>query len=68
MSLFNQMKLAQGMMKNMTPEQVQELMQQAKDSKQDLDGQIRQIVAEEIEKRGLITKAEVEQLMRNNLV
>jgi hypothetical protein len=51
MSVFNQMKMAQDMMKNMSPEQIQELMAQAKDQKKVLDEQIRQIVNEQIKQR-----------------
>lgn len=64
MSVFDQMKIAQDMMKNMSPEQMQELMEQAKDQKKMLDEQIRQIVDEEIKKRDLVSRDEIEKLIK----
>lgn len=64
MGVFDQMKLAQDMMKNMSPEQMQDLMSQAKEQKQALDDQITQAVEEEIQKRGLITRDEVLELIK----
>lgn len=66
MSIFNQMKMAQDMMKNMSPEQMQELMKQAQDQKKMLDEQIRKIVEEEINKRDLISRQEAADLLKNN--
>ena len=66
MSVFNQMKMAQDMMKNMSPEQIKELMEQAKDQKKMLDEQIRQIVDEEIKKRDLISRQDAANLLKNN--
>ena len=65
MSIFNQMKMAQDMMKNMSPEQIQELMEQAKDQKKMLDEQIRQIIDEEIKQRNLISREEVKNLLNS---
>jgi len=60
------MKMAQDMMKNMSPEQMQELMKQAQDQKKMLDEQIRKIVEEEINKRDLISRQEAADLLKNN--
>ena len=65
MSFLNQMKLAQDMMKNMSPEQMQEMMKQAQDSKQMLAEEIKKAVEEEIKNRGLVTKEEVEEMIKN---
>lgn len=66
MGVFNQMKMAQDMMKNMSPEQMQELMQQAKEQKHELDEQIVKAVAEEIQKRNLVSRDEVLELIKQN--
>ena len=57
------MKMAQSMMQNMSPDQIKELMAQAQDSKQQMDAMIRKIVAEEIEKRHLVTREEAEKMI-----
>ena len=65
MGLFDQAKLAANMMKNMDPSQMKELVEQAKESQKMLDGQIRKIVQEEIKNAGLITRKEVEEMLKN---
>ena len=51
------------MMKNMSPEQIQEMMQQAQESKKMIEDVVRKVVAEEVEKRGLVSRAEVERML-----
>lgn len=75
MGIFDQMKMAQEMMKNMSPEQIREIMAMAPqlakqmpqnlaapDSKE-LEDMIRKIVSEEIEKRGLVSKSDLDRLV-----
>lgn len=65
MGFFNQFKMASDMLKGMSPEQVQQMMEQAKESQKMLDEQIRKIVDQEIKKRGLVTKEDVERLIKS---
>lgn len=65
MGLFDQMKMASEMMKNMSPEQIKELMEQAKESQQMMTDQIRKIMDEEIKRRGLVAREEVERMIRD---
>lgn len=65
MGFFNQFKMASDMLKGMSPEQIQQMMDQAKESQKMLDEQIRKIVDEEIKKRGLVTKEDVELLIKS---
>ena len=67
MGLFDQFKMASDMMKNMSPYQIKELMEQAKESQKMMSDQIQKIVDEEIKKRNLISREEVEQMLRNRL-
>jgi len=64
MGLFDQFKMASDMMKNMSPEQISDLMKQAEQSKTMLEDAVRKVLAEEIKKRGLITRAEVEEMIK----
>lgn len=64
MGIFDQFKMAGDLMKNMNPGQLKELMEQAKESQKMLDSQIRKIVEEEIKNRGLVSKSEVEKMLR----
>ena len=64
MGFFDQAKLAANMMKNMDPSQMKELMEQARESQKMLDEQIRRVVAEEIKKQGLMTRRDVEEMLR----
>lgn len=66
MGMFDQFKAAQNMMKNMSPDQLKELMTQAKESQTMLNKEIKKVVEEEIERRGLISREEVLKLIREN--
>lgn len=63
MSFMNQMKMAQDMMKNMSPEELKQMMEQAKEQQGAVQDQVAQMVAEEIKKQGLVTRAEVEDMI-----
>jgi cytochrome c biogenesis protein ResB len=62
MGIFDQFKMASDMMKNMSPEQIQQLMRQAEESKKMLEDTVRKTLDEEIKKRGLLTRDEAERL------
>jgi len=64
MGLFDNMRMAQDMMKNMSPDQIQQLMKQAQDSKVQMDQMIREAVEQEIKKRNLVSRDEVEEMIR----
>lgn len=64
MGFFNQFKMASDMLKGMSPEQIQQMMEQAKESQKMLDEQIRKIVDEEIKKRGLVSREEIEKILK----
>jgi len=65
--MFDQFKIAADMMKGMSPEQIKQLMEQAKNSQQMIDDQIRKVVDEEIKKRDLISRKEaLEMLSKSN--
>ena len=56
------------MMKGMSPEKIKQLMEQAKNSQQMIDDQIRKVVDEEIKKRDLISHKEaLEMLSKSNI-
>jgi len=66
--MFDQFKMAADMMKGMSPEQIKQLMEQAKNSQQMIDEQIRKVVDEEIKKRDLISRKEaLEMLSKSNI-
>ena len=65
--MLDQFKMAADMMKGMSPEQIKQLMEQAKNSQQMIDDQIRKVVDEEIKKRDLISRKEaLEMLSKSN--
>ena len=51
MGIFDQMKMAQDMMKNMSPEQMKDLMKQAGDAKDMLKKQVKEILDAEFGER-----------------
>lgn len=65
MGIFDQAKMAASLMRNMDPSQMKEMMAQAKEAQKMMEEQIRRIVDEEIKKRGLVTKEEVEEMLKN---
>lgn len=57
------------MMKGMSPDQIKQLMEQAKNSQKMIDDQIKKVVDEEIKKRDLISRKEVlEMLLNRNII
>lgn len=65
MGMFDQFKMASDVMKNMSPDQISQLMKQAQDSKKMMEDMVRKLVEEEISRRGLATRAEVESMLKN---
>lgn len=63
MGIFDQVKLFGNLMKNMDPSQMKDVLSQAQEMKKMLDEQIKQGIEEEIKRRGLITRKEVEELL-----
>jgi hypothetical protein len=63
MGMFDQLKMASEMMKNMSPEQIEKLMKQAEESKKMLEETVRKTVDEEIKKRGLVSREEVARML-----
>jgi len=59
MGIFDQMKMASDMLKNMSPEERAKLLEEAKQSRGMLEDAVKKILEEEIKKRGLVTKDEV---------
>ena len=57
--MLDQFKMAADMMKGMSPDQIKQLMEQAKNSQKMLEDQIKRVVDEEIKKRDLISREEV---------
>lgn len=64
MSLMDQFKWAGDLLKNMSPQEVMQLMEQAKQSKKMLEDDIARVVDQEIKKRGLVSRAEVEEMLK----
>lgn len=60
---FNQFKDASKMLKDMDPAQMNQLMQQAGSMQKAMEDTIRKVVAEEIQKRGLVTKEDVQKMV-----
>ena len=61
--MLDQFKMAEDMMKGMSPDQIKQLMEQAKNSQKMLEDQIKRVVDEEIKKRDLISREEVMRLL-----
>ena len=64
MGMFDQFKAAQNMMKNMSPDQIKELMEQAKESQAMLNKEIKKVVEEEIARRNLVSREQVLRLIK----
>lgn len=65
MGIFDQMKAAQDMMKNMSPDELRNVMKQAEESRKMLQDMVRKTVEEEIQKRDLISREEARRLFQN---
>lgn len=66
MGFFDQMRAAQDMMKNMSPDQLKQMMEQAKEAQAMLKTQVQQILEEEIKNRGLVTRDEVRRMIEES--
>lgn len=66
MGMFDQFKAASSMMKNMDPGQMKEMIEQAKEAQKMLDKQIRQTIEDEIKRRGLVSREDVERMIRES--
>jgi uncharacterized protein YycO len=53
MSFFDQVKAAQAMMKGKSPDEIKEMIAQAKEAQSAMEDMVRKIVVEELKKRGL---------------
>jgi len=60
MGMFDQLKAASDLMKNMSPDELSKLMKQAEESKKMLEDTVRKVLEEEIAKRGLVTRDELD--------
>lgn len=60
------MKAAQDMMKNMSPEQIQELMAQAKEAQKSMAEQTKQALDAEIQRRGLVSREDVRKMLEDH--
>lgn len=63
MGIFDQFKMASDMMKNMSPEQIQQLMKQAEEHKRVLEDTVRKLVDEEVSRRDLVSRKDVEKML-----
>ncbi len=64
MGMFDQFKMASEMMKNMSPDDLKKLMQQAEDSKRMLEETVKKLVEEEIKRRDLVSRSEVKTMLQ----
>jgi len=63
MGMFDQLKGAGDLMKNLSPQQISELMKQIGESKKMIEEMVKKIIAEEIKERNLISRDEVVRLI-----
>ncbi len=61
--MFDNLKAAREMMKNMSPDQMKDMMSQAQNYKVQMDEMIKKAVAEEIKRLDLVSRAEVKQML-----
>lgn len=59
------MKAAQDMMKNMSPDELRDMMKQAEESKRMIENMVKKAVEEEIQRRDLISREEAQRLFQN---
>lgn len=64
--MFDQLKAAQGLLKNINPGDLKELVGQAKEAQQMMAQEIKKAVEEEIRRRDLISRDEVLRLIKEN--
>ncbi|MCK9187489.1 MAG: hypothetical protein PHH27_02265 [Candidatus Colwellbacteria bacterium] len=64
--MFNQIKAAKEAMKNMSPDEMKQMMEQAKETQKMLDDMIEKKVEKMIKEKDLVSRQEVEKIIRNN--
>lgn len=65
MGIFDQFKQASEMLKGMSPEQIKDMMAQAKEQKAMMEEVIRKGVEDEIKKKNLISKDELLKILKD---
>lgn len=63
--MFENLKLAKDLLKNINPNDLPKLMEQARQSQKALEDMIKKILKEELEKLNLPTRKEFEELKQN---
>lgn len=63
MGMFDNLKMAKDMMKNMTPDQMRDMMEQAKGAQKQMEDMVKKAVADEIKRLDLVSRAEVQKMM-----
>jgi polyhydroxyalkanoate synthesis regulator phasin len=63
--MFEQIKIAKELLKNINPSDLPKLMEQASQSQKAIEEMIRKIVRQELEKLNLPTRQEIEELKAN---
>lgn len=61
--MFDNLKMAREMMKNMSPDEIKDLMKQAQGQQRMMEDMVHKIVLEEIKKQNLVSKEEVEKMI-----
>ncbi|MST04425.1 MAG: hypothetical protein EXS49_02580 [Candidatus Pacebacteria bacterium] len=65
MGIFDQFKQASEMLKGMSPEQIKDMMAQAKEQKAMMEEVIKKGVEDEIKKKGLVSKEELLKILKD---
>lgn len=66
MGIFDQLKGAGEMLKGMSPDQIKDLMEKAKESKHMMEQMVRDEVEKIIRERDLISRAEVQRMIQES--
>ena len=64
MGIFNQLKSAHEAMKNMNPDEIRQMMEQAKETQKMLDDMIDKKVREIIKEKDLVSRDDVERMIK----
>jgi len=65
MGIFNQLKNAHEAMKNMNPDEIRQMMEQAKETQKMLDDMIDKKVREIIKEKDLVSRDDVERMIKS---
>jgi hypothetical protein len=63
MGMFDQMKMAQQMMKNMSPDEIKKMMEQAKESQKMLQDMIEKAIEKAVKEKDLVSRDEVRKMI-----